>query len=409
MSKLVRSPNRWWIVAGVGCWSGWLALLIAYQPIPSADGAPPPPAKTAATSKYVVFGYSLLGMHCMNDDFSEMCILPPYNTMRAQVIDRSGEEPRIVTSGVDVRYSIPGNTSSANKTNFWTNSKALFGVALKPNVGLAGTSLKGSMKTTGNGDWAALGIPITPKDDKGKINPFQLSKIDVYAKNAFMATTSAVIPVSWEINCNLCHTTPGISVATDILRKHDTLHGTKLEASKPVLCASCHADAALGTNGVAGVKTMSHAMHGAHASRMASVASIGNTCYACHPGTDTNCQRDNHFSKGIVCTDCHGDMTAVANPTRRPWVDEPTCGSCHQKRKPNFQFEEPGKLYKDSRGHGGVYCAACHGPQHSTGPAVTAADNVQAIQKQGHAGTINTCTVCHKTQPKEPFFHKLDD
>ena len=102
-------------------------------------------------------------------------------------------------------------------------------------------------------------------------------------------------------------------------------------------------------------------------------------------------------------------MTAVANPFRRPWVDEPTCASCHKKRKPHFQFEEPGKLFKESRGHGGIHCSACHGPQHATGPATTAADNVQAIQHQGHAGTISKCTVCHSKQPDEPFFHSIED
>lgn len=407
MACLSRTTHRWIIFAGLLCWSGWMVFLLAFRIETTADGAPP--AAAATTSKYAVFGYSLLGMHCMNQDFSEICILPPYNTMRAQVIDRSGEEPKIVTSGVDVKYSIPGNTTSVKKTNFWTHSKALFGVALKPDVGLAGTGLTGSMKSTGNGDFAVLGIPVTPMTDKGKIDPFQLSQIDLYVKKKFSATTNAVIPVSWEINCNLCHTTPGISVATDILRKHDKLHNTKLEAAKPVLCASCHADAALNAPGAKGVKSMSEAMHGAHASRMAAVASIGNTCYACHPGTSTNCQRDNHYSKGIACTDCHGDMKAVAQPTRKPWIDLPTCGGCHQKRKPNFDFEEPGKLFKDSRGHGGVFCAACHGPQHATGPAVTAPDNAQAIQKQGHAGTIDTCTVCHKTKPSDPFFHKRDD
>ncbi|MBS0266156.1 MAG: hypothetical protein JSS02_29775, partial [Planctomycetes bacterium] len=208
--------------------------------------------------------------------------------------------------------------------------------------------------------------------------------------------------------CNLCHNTPGISVATDILRKHDKKHGTQLEATKPVLCASCHADPALGTPGVKGVKTMSHAMHGSHASRMSSL-NLKNNCYACHPGVKTECQRDVHLTKGIVCVNCHGDMAAVGNEKRRPWVDEPTCASCHQKRKPKFSFEEPGKLFKDSRGHGGVHCAACHGPQHATGPATTKPDNAQAILQQGKAGVINDCTVCHSQKPEEAFFHHIDD
>ena len=65
-------------------------------------------------------------MHCMNEDFSEFMILPPYNTVHAQVIDRSGEEPHIVTSGVTVQYTIPGNTHSADKTNFWGLTRTRF-------------------------------------------------------------------------------------------------------------------------------------------------------------------------------------------------------------------------------------------------------------------------------------------
>ncbi|MCY2968221.1 MAG: hypothetical protein NT069_32095 [Planctomycetota bacterium] len=106
---------------------------------------------------------------------------------------------------------------------------------------------------------------------------------------------------------------------------------------------------------------------------------------------------------------CHGDMKAVGNSTWRPWVDEPSCKQCHQTRKPKFELEEPGNLFKESKGHGGVHCAACHGPQHATGPAVTPADNAQAILQQGSAGVIRDGTVCHSKQPSEPFFHKRDD
>lgn len=185
----------------------------------------------------------------------------------------------------------------------------------------------------------------------------------------------------------------------------------RILASGPVLCASCHADPALGTQGVPGVKSLSHAMHGSHADRMQRVVSLGlgNVCYACHPGFQTNCQRDVHFSNGIFCAACHGDMAAVANPARTPWVNEPTCRSCHQARQPEFDFEEPGRLFKDSRGHGNVHCAACHGSPHAVGPAVTPPDNQQAIELQGYAGPISSCTVCHTTPPSEHFEHHFDD
>lgn len=377
--------------------------------------------KTAASSpsatdklSYVVLGYNDLGMHCMNQDFSQLCILPPFNNLHAQVIQR-GAEPKLITSGVTVNFRIPGNTNSNLKTNFWQHAGSLFNVNLPANVGLTGSRLSGSMKPTKGKDWVATGIPLTPIDDAGNLNPYQLSEIKVSVAGKNVAITHAVVPVSWEISCNLCHAPggTGAEVDRDILLRHDRLHQTVLatsaNAGHPVLCASCHADAALGTTGAAGVKSMSHAMHSAHASRMEPLLSMGNTCYACHPGFQTNCQRDIHFAKGIYCTKCHGDMAQVGNPARSPWVSEPSCGSCHKQRKPSFDFEQPSKLYKDSQGHGGVHCSACHGSPHAIGPAVTAADNVQAIEHQGFAGTITKCTVCHTSQPKGKFEHKFDN
>ncbi len=367
-----------------------------------------------ASPSYVVLGYNDLGMHCMNQDFSQLCILPPFNSLHAQVIQRSAEEPKIITSGIEVNYVIPTNTSSYRKTNFWDYAPTLFGVNLPKDVGLTGNGLRGTMKPSSSNDWVATGIPLTPIDDALTLNPYPLAEISVVAAGKKVAITHAVVPVSWEISCNLCHApnSPGPVVDHDILAKHDLKHKTNLAVSasngRSVLCASCHADAALGTKGVLGVKTMSHAMHASHASRMGPVVGLGNTCYACHPGFQTNCQRDIHFAKGIFCTQCHGDMAAVGNPARAPWVSEPSCGSCHKQRRPEFDFEEPGKLFKDSRGHHGVHCSACHGSPHAIGPAVTAVDNLQAIEHQGFPGTISKCTVCHTTQPKERFEHNLD-
>ena len=358
---------------------------------------------------FVVLGYNDLGMHCMNQDFSTLAILPPFNNLHAQVIDRRDEDPKIVTSGISVRYSIPGNTMSANKTNFWNFAPQLFGVALPPNVGLTGNRMKGVMRPTGNGDWSATGIPITPLDDTMSLNPYPLARIAVVRKRKRVAITNTVVPVSWEISCNLCHGEADGNVDLDILADHDRAHGTQLQLSTPVLCAKCHADPALGTVGVPGVSNLSSAMHRSHAPHMRKVQNLGNTCYACHPGFQTNCQRDVHLAKGIQCIACHGDMNVVGDSGRTPWVSEPTCASCHQKRRPNFQFEEPGKLFKDSRGHHGVHCAACHGSPHAITPTVTAADNVQAIKLQGFPGVIRKCTVCHRKRPDEPFEHRLDD
>lgn len=359
-----------------------------------------------ASNNLVVLGFNDLGMHCMNGDFSELMILPPYNTLRAQVIDRAGEEPHIVTSGITVRYSIPSNTHSFDKTNFWRYAPQLLGVNLPPNIGLTGHGLSGTMTPTGRGDFNVTGIPITPIDDSGRDNPYALGLIAVVNNGQVVARTQTVVPVSWEISCNRCHASAEHSTATDILMAHDNLHGTDLLNHRPVMCASCHADPALGTPGAPGVPNMSAAVHTAHADRVDGLHLV-NECYACHPGFRTQCQRDVHLSRGITCRDCHGDMRAVGDSARRPWVDEPRCGSCHVRA--GFEFEQANTLYKDSKGHSNIDCAACHGSPHAIAPTVTAIDNVQAITRQGHAGEINTCTVCHSTTPGDPFFHRVSD
>ena len=370
--------------------------------------AAPPPEQQLINTPYAVFGYNDLGMHCMNGDYSEMLILPPFNNLKAQVILRK-QSPDIITSTGDVivRYFTPAITHGADKNNFWRYP--LLGTPA-PNVGLTGNGLAGNMaRTTGENDWIATGIPMVPVDDSGRDNPYPLTTIEVRSRNtgAVLARTQAVVPVSTEMSCFLCHDTPGISTASDILSAHDRLHGTDLMSQRPVLCAGCHADNALGLPGTPGVSNLSAAMHGAHASRMGQI-NLEQSCYACHPGVRTQCQRDVHLSNNVTCTNCHGDMAAVGNPARNPWVDEPRCGNCHQRA--GFQFEQPGKLYKQSIGHGSVHCEACHGSTHAVGPAVTEVDNIQAISLQGHAGKIDTCTVCHGAAgPPGSFFHKVDN
>ncbi|BCX81954.1 hypothetical protein MIT9_P1536 [Methylomarinovum caldicuralii] len=59
--------------------------------------------------------------------------------------------------------------------------------------------------------------------------------------------------------------------------------------------------------------------------------------------------------------------------------------------------ENPGTLYRDSHGHGGLGCESCHGSPHAIWPNrnPNANDNVTAMQLQGHRGTLLECTVCH--------------
>ena len=208
-------------------------------------------------------------------------------------------------------------------------------------------------------------------------------------------------------------------------------------------------------------RTMSSVMHAFHSGKMAgfddSPVPLGGTpplatlqaCYQCHPGATTQCLRG-AMTDTLTCQNCHGNMAAVGGKFpllaggsidgtndggfRRPWLDLPRCSSCHANDATlkttvagapplaadglrfidayvvgdasaspivatNRRFgEEPGKLFRKSKGHGGLACEACHGSTHAIW-AANPNDNVAAIQLQGHAGTIGECSTCHLSPP----------
>jgi hypothetical protein len=208
-------------------------------------------------------------------------------------------------------------------------------------------------------------------------------------------------------------------------------------------------------------RTMSSVMHAYHASKMAGLSDspvpVGGTvptaatqsCYQCHPGATTQCLRGAMTTK-VDCQNCHGNMAAVGGQyplltsgsidgtndgkSRRPWLDVPRCQSCHANdattKTPlanapplaadglrfnnaflngdpsaspilatNKRFaEETNKMFRKSKGHGGLACEACHGSTHAIWSG-NPNDNIAATQLQGHAGTIGECSTCHLSGP----------
>ena len=368
-----------------------LAVVFIAVTVYLTTGFNPAPSAETITSDYVVLAWNDLGMHCANADFSDVVILPPYNNFNAQVIKRGnaslGIKPEVISAGLEVNYSIPGNTYSVGKTNFWDYEDKLFGVNLPPNIGLAGKGLTGTMDVpAGENFYHVEGVPITPFTDNDLKNedPYQLALIEVMLNGEKVGETQNVMPVSNEINClsSGCHAS-----TRDIKNRHSDSKNWPT----PVLCASCHSSNALGAPGKPGVMSLSEAMHEKHKSKTSD-------CYKCHPGPNTQCLRDvmsNQHNMG--CTDCHGSMEKVAasiHEGRRPWIDEPKCGTCHK------QFpEESGKLYRNSKGHGGLFCTTCHGSPHAIVPSREENDNLQNFNLQGYAGTLSDCKVCHTTNP----------
>lgn len=355
-------------------------------------------AAPAALGSHIVLTWNDLGMHCMNQDHDQISILPPYNDLVAQVIRRGDAAtlPAVVTQGLMLEYSIPGNTYSVGKTNFWDYDVQLFGVDLPPNVGLTGNGLAGVFGEH-TGYFEADGIPVTPFTDAAPTveDPYQQALVIVKDGNGSeLARSWPVIPVSIEVNCvsSGCH-----SSIQNILNEHENEGGFDPN-NTPILCAGCHGSTPLTGPNPGSHGWFSRRIHHRHDFIDQQIPGI-NGCYKCHPGPQTDCLRGTmSTSYGMICQDCHGTMQQVAQSIddgRIPWNDEPACRDCH-----TAQYGEPvGVLFRNATGHGGVRCAGCHGSPHTIFPSREARDNANNVALQGHAGTLSDCTVCHGVTP----------
>lgn len=107
-----------------------LFLIAAVLPLPA--GAAP------AT----ILSWNNLGMHCMDSDYSVFSVLPPYNTIEAQLIVNGV----LITNeaGYHLTYEAVAdpdgsfNSTSLGKGNYYTHISAIYGANLAPNQGLAG-------------------------------------------------------------------------------------------------------------------------------------------------------------------------------------------------------------------------------------------------------------------------------
>jgi hypothetical protein len=387
----------------------------------AVKAAPQPPLNP--NDEYILLSWNDLGMHCYNRDFADLAVLPPYNNLWAQVVHR-GDPPTIVTTGITVTYSFSNNTYSVGKSNFWTYAQQLFGLLtpLPPNIGLTGNGLAGNMVLVSD-HFQADGIPLTEFSDTAPttLDPYQLATVRVIDQVTKQILTQATVvaPVSTEMRCDECHSDTGVAtigeisptgkVETNILTLHDKEHldeypeghSGALMNRRPVLCASCHSSNALGMPGVAGLPSLSHAMHSKHAEEGGFPADTSG-CYKCHPGPTTRCLRDVMSEQfAFTCINCHGTLSTVAQ-NNNPWLNEPRCDTCH-----GVFARQDKALYRLSKGHDGIYCEGCHDSTHAIATSREGRDAIKFIALQGHAGTLDTCTVCHITQPSNAFQHTM--
>jgi hypothetical protein len=378
---------------------GNFALASTQPPATQPPGTQPP------LGEYLLVGWNDLGMHCYDSDFSIFSILPPYNNLWAQVI-RRGDPPQVVTAGVKIEYSFPGNTTSTSKTNFWQYVQLLLGANKPPDIGLKDKGLSGELDpAAGKNAFVAEGVPITEFSDSAPTtpNPLQVARLVVKdtGSGKVLAQSDVVAPVSSEMRCDSsgCHSGSGKNgFRWDILAKHDEEEGTTLfqqaSGGDPILCGDCHAAPALGLPGVPEAHSLSAVMHGKHFEERGEIS-----CYNCHPGQTTRCLRDvmSQPPTNFDCRNCHtGGMQALGNTNRQPWADEPLW-----KLPRDSICKDAGVLYAIRKATAGCIARSCHNSTHAILPSRENNDNLQSIALQGYAGTIgrDRCTVCHLTHP----------
>ncbi len=359
-----------------------------------------------AVTNIHVLAWNNLGMHCMDSAYSIFSILPPYNVPEVQIVQTVNNSSAVLlrsTNGVVVTYEAVAdpdgsiNRTSVGKTDFWQHLPELFGFALPPDVGLpvpgphmyampgVGNTPQRIVTFETNLNWfVAYGLPIVPYDDAGKPNSYPLIRVRATTPTgAAPASTDAVIPVSDEMDCKLCHLSgsgaaaepaagwvndrdPGRDYRLNILRMHDQrmatntqfaaalaargfspggLYATVVTNHHAILCAACHQSEALPGSGYGTVPPLTRAIHSLHAGvvdprtdppRTLNDSTNRTACYTCHPGGFTACLRgamgeaigpDGGMS--IQCTSCHGPMSAVGSTSRTGWINEPNCQACH--------------------------------------------------------------------------------
>jgi PKD repeat protein len=350
-------------------------------------------ATLTVIATWTLVGWSDMGIRETDgSDVSVYSLMPPFSTIHAQLM--SGGKLVTNASGVTVTYQAVAdatgsiNTTSQGKGNFYQFAKALYGVTLSPDQGLAGFAMPGAtnqpqvMSFDAPQKWfSAGGIPVTPYDDQGRKNYYPMMRLVARdASGKTLASADIVLPVTDEMDCRSCHasgspggrppegwvwdTDPVKDYKLNILRSHDDhqlgsapyasalsaagysvagLVATVTQNGKPISCIRCHVSNALPGSGATGNKPLTQVMHTKHAYVADPELGVplfylseSAACLRCHAGPDTRRLRGVHHNtvnsdgtRSMQCQSCHGNMTDLGTAGRQGWLEEPKCQSCH--------------------------------------------------------------------------------
>jgi hypothetical protein len=406
---------------------------------------------TYGASNFKILASNDLGMHCACPSFNTFMLLPPYNTLRAQVVRAGGEEPSLLGSSTQykVTYSVLENTDAGMKADpyfaSWIqNAPKIFPgfQPVRPDgriQGIGGATLSGDMelRTTGTTWFEKAGIPAYPvvtgtaadimTDPLGgpKRTPYLTGRIQVVDKtsNTVVASDDVTVPVAFGGCCN-CHlklaqsygkpATPAGSFQT-----MGMLHGkaTRIDFSYldpdgdgvagPIRCSVCHWDPAMGESKAPGFATtypsyqiLPGATFG-KADVRTSTRSFSDVLHRFHAQSSTVlASYDANIAKN--CYDCHPGNnvncyrdahTQKANASGQPiW-----CTDCHgdlNQRIAQNQLANPWSYQTLPT------CSKCHGTSYGEkSPGSSGWLNLgifgKYLNSSGHHGSKILCSSCH--------------
>ena len=362
-----------------------------------------------AATNWVVTGWNNLGMHCLDSDFSVFSILPPYNTINAQIIASTNGHAWIVTNAdvfavtyhavADADNSI--NTTSIGKGNFWTYVYPIFGVNLPPDTGLAVqwptpfampgvANVPQAMGYESNWMWyVAYGIPIMAYDDVGKPNQYPMMRLTAKTNGGpGLATADIVLPVSDEMDCRKCHLSntftnpadprvaakpaagwfftphPGTDYRLNILRLHDEEQAGKPEYTSALAAKGFRTSGLFDTVTLDNHPILCAACHLSEAlpnSGFGGIPPLTEAVHGLHAGVvdPRNGLTLNAASNRLACYSCHpGSVTrclrgAMGKAVAPDGSMEMQCQSCHGSISTVGSTNRVGWLNEPT-------CQACH-------------------------------------------------
>jgi len=384
-----------------------------------------------SSNDYVVAGYNDLGMHCVCPRADIMMLLPPWNTLRVQVIKRgSPPVPMNDSTKLTVEYKIRENTYGDNgpydlskdpEYLRWLDTANIHfpgsGISRTNRVGLAGYGLSGVMtpeiltSSPGNAKyWLAEGAPAYPPlDTQGDfIGPFG-DKRKAYlhwdvtvkdkATSAVLGTTSTTLPIAFGGCCNChqdvaaskgyikqgaCGTCPdpydvfeemmdahtrdtGVDVLALVGGTYDS-YGHLTGLATPVRCSKCHSDLAVGGSAALDATWVNYAKSKGYTS----ISPFSKVLHKFHvESAEVQTFYDSNIEKN--CYQCH--------PGGNGTLD------CYREVHTTI------KIGSGKSAHN-IWCTDCHGDlfqRVSTGQ----------MDKPWHYSTLPTCSDCHNTNTQE--------